>query len=213
MLICSGKLVCTQKYPNCVILQVKDIHGPALPSVLINIGFVISFTKRKDTECEKLLGWLSAPVEWSGIREGWWAWLKSPASDWRREAHTWVSLTQVPRCLVFFPPCLQCSWASLVPQMVKNPPVRQETCYSWVGKIPWRREWLPTPVFLPGEPRGQRNLVGSIVAKSRTQLSSWHFPGLLGLWVWSYPVLLGEGRKEEFFGMIPALCAQHCLRW
>ena len=21
---------------------------------------------------------------------------------------------------------------------------------SWVGKIPWRREWLPTPVFLPG---------------------------------------------------------------
>ena len=22
----------------------------------------------------------------------------------------------------------------------------------WVRKIPWRREWLPTPVFLPGEP-------------------------------------------------------------
>ena len=22
----------------------------------------------------------------------------------------------------------------------------------WVGKIPWRREWLPTPVFLPGNP-------------------------------------------------------------
>ena len=30
----------------------------------------------------------------------------------------------------------------------------------WVGKIPWRREWQPTPVFLPGEPPGQRNLVG-----------------------------------------------------
>ena len=27
-------------------------------------------------------------------------------------------------------------------------------------KIPWRREWLPTPVFLPGESRGQRSLVG-----------------------------------------------------
>ena len=26
----------------------------------------------------------------------------------------------------------------------------------WVGKIPWRREWQPTPVFLPGESRGQR---------------------------------------------------------
>ena len=22
----------------------------------------------------------------------------------------------------------------------------------WVGKIPWRRKWLPTPVFLPREP-------------------------------------------------------------
>jgi len=30
----------------------------------------------------------------------------------------------------------------------------------WVGKIPWRREWLPTLVFLPGEFHGQRNLVG-----------------------------------------------------
>ena len=30
----------------------------------------------------------------------------------------------------------------------------------WVGKIPWRREWLPTPVFLPGESHAQRSLVG-----------------------------------------------------
>ena len=30
----------------------------------------------------------------------------------------------------------------------------------WVGKIPWRRERLPTPVFLFGEFHGQRNLVG-----------------------------------------------------
>ena len=27
-------------------------------------------------------------------------------------------------------------------------------------KIPWRREWMPTPVFLPGEVPGQRSLVG-----------------------------------------------------
>ena len=30
----------------------------------------------------------------------------------------------------------------------------------WVGKIPWRKAWLPTPVFLPGEFHGQRNLAG-----------------------------------------------------
>ena len=28
----------------------------------------------------------------------------------------------------------------------------------WVGKIPWRRTWPPTPVFLPGESHGQRSL-------------------------------------------------------
>ena len=30
----------------------------------------------------------------------------------------------------------------------------------WVGKIPWRREWQPTPVFLPGESYEQRTRVG-----------------------------------------------------
>ena len=31
---------------------------------------------------------------------------------------------------------------------------------SWVGKIPWRGVWQPTPVFLPGESYGQRSLMG-----------------------------------------------------
>ena len=30
----------------------------------------------------------------------------------------------------------------------------------WVGKIPWRRKWQPTPVFLPGKSHGRWNLVG-----------------------------------------------------
>ena len=30
----------------------------------------------------------------------------------------------------------------------------------WVGKIPWRRKWQPTPGFLPGESHGRRSLVG-----------------------------------------------------
>ena len=30
----------------------------------------------------------------------------------------------------------------------------------WVRKIPWKREWLPTPKFLPGKSHGQRSLVG-----------------------------------------------------
>ena len=39
---------------------------------------------------------------------------------------------------------------------------KQETQdgYPWVGKIPWRREWLLTPVFLPGKAHGQGSLAG-----------------------------------------------------
>ena len=49
---------------------------------------------------------------------------------------------------------------SLVAQMVKNVPAMWETwVQSRVGKIPWRREWQPIPVLLPGEFHGQRSLV------------------------------------------------------
>ena len=45
--------------------------------------------------------------------------------------------------------------------MVKNTPAMLETWVQYLGrKIPWRREWRPTPVFLPGEFYEQRRLVG-----------------------------------------------------
>ena len=37
---------------------------------------------------------------------------------------------------------------------------RRSGLNPWVGKIPWRRKWQPTPVFLPGEAHGQRSLAG-----------------------------------------------------
>ena len=39
---------------------------------------------------------------------------------------------------------------------------RQRRCKfdPWVRKIPWRRKWQPTPVFLPGESHGPRSLAG-----------------------------------------------------
>ena len=44
---------------------------------------------------------------------------------------------------------------------MKNPPAMQETQVDpWVGKIPWRREWQPTPAYLPGKSHEQRSLAG-----------------------------------------------------
>ena len=50
--------------------------------------------------------------------------------------------------------------ASLIAQLVKNPPAVQETWFnSWVGKICWRRDKLPAPVFLgfPGSSAGKES--------------------------------------------------------
>ena len=44
-------------------------------------------------------------------------------------------------------------------QTVKNLPAMQRLGFDpWVSNIPWRREWQPTLVILPGEFPGQRNL-------------------------------------------------------
>jgi len=37
---------------------------------------------------------------------------------------------------------------------------RRHVFNFWVRKIPWRRGWQPTPVFLPGDSHGQRSLMG-----------------------------------------------------
>ena len=52
--------------------------------------------------------------------------------------------------------------------MVKNLPANPEDIRdlgliptpTWVGKIPWRKKWQPTAVFLPGESCGQRSVEG-----------------------------------------------------
>ena len=58
---------------------------------------------------------------------------------------------------------------------------RRREYKPWIGKIPWKREWLPTPVNLPREPHGQRSLAsytsGGYKESGRTEwlsLSGFH---------------------------------------
>ena len=69
-----------------------------------------------------------------GFPGGWWWMVKMGLYPWAlpKDGKGWVS-------------CLQC---------------RRPGFNSWVRKIPWRREWLPTPIFLPGEFHAQRSLAG-----------------------------------------------------
>jgi len=54
---------------------------------------------------------------------------------------------------------IQKDGASLVAKTIKNLPAKHGF-NPWVWKIRWRGEWQPTLVFLPGEFRGERSLVG-----------------------------------------------------
>ena len=72
-----------------------------------------------------------------------------PNCQWRHFVHVKRSLISDPvqNHLVaqWYRVCLQC---------------RRPRFNPWVGKIPWRREWPSTPVFLPEEFHGRRSLAG-----------------------------------------------------
>ena len=56
------------------------------------------------------------------------------------------------------------AWASQVAPLVKNPSAdagdKRPWFNPWVGNIPWKKAWQPTPVFLLQESHGQRSLAG-----------------------------------------------------
>ena len=68
-------------------------------------------------------------------------------------------------------------WASLVAQLVKNlPAMRERPGFDpWVGKIPWRRERLPTPVFWPRGFHGPYRSWGLKQSETTEQFSLTHF--------------------------------------
>ena len=71
----------------------------------------------------------------------------------------------------------------------------------WVGKNPWKREWQPSPVFLPGEAHGQRSLAGYSPWGCKGLDMTEQLVGLLELKIHIYrPVLLNyylNAKKEK----------------
>ena len=74
--------------------------------------------------------------------------------------------------------CFRGLRASLVAQLVENPPaVRATWDRSWVEKIPWRRETRPTPVFWPGELHGLYSPLGCKESHMTERISLTHLGG------------------------------------
>ena len=90
------------------------------------------------------------------------------------------------------------TWASLLAQMVRNMPAMRETCvHSWVRKIPWKRAWQPTPLFLPGEYHEQRNLAGyGPWGHKELDMTKWLTTATLMLFTWENHSLVYRKKKE-----------------
>ena len=66
-----------------------------------------------------------------------------------KHTHTHTHIPVHTQITLRIPPFILSLRASLVAQLIKNPPAMQETRFdSWVGKVHWRRDRLPIPVFL-----------------------------------------------------------------
>ena len=78
----------------------------------------------------------------------------------------------------------------------------------WVGKIPWRRELLPPPVFWPGKSHGQRSLAGYSSWGSQRVRHDWmtHFVHLTW-WFWDLATLVHVSVAHFFYWSV----AFHCL--
>ena len=95
----------------------------------------------------------------------------------------------------------------------------------WVGNIPWRRVWQPTPVFLPGESQGHRSLAGyspwgrtesDITERPRTSTIQWMtilwvlFVCLFFLFLLLQTVLLWHGCTYDLSGFFPSWINTEC---
>ena len=72
-----------------------------------------------------------------------------------------------------------------------------------VGKIPWRRKWQPTPVFLPGISHGQRSLAGYSPWGCKESDMTEHL-------MWSVEIMKNENEREDL-SVMPYSLQSHGL--
>ena len=72
----------------------------------------------------------------------------------------------------------------------------------WVGKIPWKRKWQPTPVFLPGESHGWRSLAGyspgGCTESDTSERLHFHFLLLYIEWINNRVLLYSRGNGIQY---------------
>ena len=98
----------------------------------------------------------------------------------------------------------------------------------WVGQTPWRRPWLPSPVFLPGDSHGQRSLAGYSSGGHRVRLdwtdltrthsslhtTAWcHSPSLVHQRTDFVSRRFFQGRESWLIVFIFSFSCLYCFQW
>ena len=124
-------------------------------------------------------GWLASLTQWTWIwldSSSWW-WTGRSGVLWlgsQRIRHDWVTEMNWTELNVVYELASRCISG-------KESACQWRTCrrcslHPWVGKVPWRRKWQPTPVFLLGNPMDRWAWRATVhgVAKSWTQWATEH---------------------------------------
>ena len=193
-----------------------------------------------------------AGKDWRGQQRGWdgwmasltrWTWVWISSENWRwtgkpsvlqsmgskRVRHTeWLNWTELAHTITLN---LHINWkASLkgprLPQYLTQQRIHLQCRIfgfdPWVGKIPWRRAWQPTPVLMPGEFHGQRNLWGTKSVGSQRVRHDWetntftffkdpHFGD--GVQKGAPAALIGHSPQVEAAGLEPMFGRLQRLLW
>ena len=87
---------------------------------------------------------------------------------------------------------------------------------TWVRKIPWRRAWQSTPVFLPGESHGQRKLVGyspqGHIESDRTE-ATYHARTINNTIIYLLEWLKLKTKRNTFWINVSQFCLEKTLFW
>ena len=131
-------------------------------------------------------GWMASPTQWTWVwasSRRWWRTGKPgvlQSVGLQRVRHNWVAEQQyiihkykyflhyiLLKCVYYNAHGMTCYlliYWMVFPWWLGG---KESTCQCkrcrfnpWVRKIPWRKKWQPTPVFLPGKSHGQRSLAG-----------------------------------------------------
>ena len=101
-----------------------------------------------------LLLTLQAPLDMLGHGPQWWSSLQRSLDLLHSLLLFWA--TPETRIQVIW----QMGWSNILKRERIRLQCRRQGFNPWFGKIPWRRKWQPTPIFLPEKSHWQRSLAG-----------------------------------------------------